>query len=259
MLHRQEDEGLVVVSQPAHAWLAGQIAAHWGNADFAPQPEEVRLAAALHDIGFVPWEQEPTFDPATGLPHSFLDLPAAIQLPLWTGSIQQLLGYGRYSALLVSMHFTMLAQRMARDRDGEDVKLAQRFLDAQEEFQTTMLTSLRNDAYYAPLSDDGHVLAAQRFVALADWLSLQILLRFKDKKVAKDQQSRPSAERFDLAPLNAAGTEVQLKPWPFEGDSLELVCEGKRLRSSFKDESAMREGLRNAAPVTLVITLRKGG
>lgn len=259
MLHRQEDEGLVAVSQPAHAWVAGQIATHWGNADFAPQPEEVRLATELHDIGFLPWEREPTFNAATGLPHSFLELPAAIQLPLWTNSIQQVLGYGRYPALLVSMHFTMLAQRMARDRDGEEVELAQRFLDAQEEYQTALLTSLRNDAYYAPLSDDGHVLAAQRFVALADWMSLQILLRFRDKKVAKDQQSRPSAERFDLVPLNAAGTEVQLRPWPFEADSLELVCEGKRLLSSFRDELSMREGLRNATAVTLVITLRKGG
>src|SRR4051812_36104506 len=113
MLHRGEKEGIFIISQPAHAWVSGQLARHWSNAvfgGFAPA-EEVCLAAALHDIGFLAREQSPTFNPATGLPHSFLDLPVDLHLAIWSAGIQQLLGYGRYPTLLVSRHFTWLCEQ----------------------------------------------------------------------------------------------------------------------------------------------------
>ena len=65
MLIREEAKGLLLVSQPMHAWVSGQLARSWGNTafgHFAP-PEEVCLAAELHDIGFLEWERCPTFNP----------------------------------------------------------------------------------------------------------------------------------------------------------------------------------------------------
>ena len=34
MLHREDPAGLVVIAQPAHAWVSGQLARAWGNARF---------------------------------------------------------------------------------------------------------------------------------------------------------------------------------------------------------------------------------
>lgn len=259
MLFRQEDDCVVAVSQPAHAWLAGQIASAWGNDDFEAQCEEVCLAAQLHDIGFGPWELHPTLNPATGLPHSFLEMPAAIQLPLWTAGIQQLVRFGRYAALLVSMHFTFLAKRIVKDRPGGDAELAAEFLEAQEELQTTLITSLRNDFYYGSRSTDAELRRDQEFVSLVDWISLQVLLRFKDPRISREQQARATADKFELAPLNSSGTEILLKPWPFKTEALRVVCDGRRLLTTFKDEQSLREGMRAAAPVTVALTLRASG
>ena len=60
MLHRADPDGPIVITQPAHAWVSGQLAQAWGNepfGDFAPR-EEVCLAAEQHDIGWLVWEEE---------------------------------------------------------------------------------------------------------------------------------------------------------------------------------------------------------
>ena len=51
MLVRDDD---LVIGQPAHAWVSGQLARAWGNAAFpAPAPREpVCLAAEQHDVGW---------------------------------------------------------------------------------------------------------------------------------------------------------------------------------------------------------------
>ena len=55
MLHRADPDGPIVITQPAHAWVSGQLAQAWGNesfGEFAPR-EEVCLAAEQHDIGWL--------------------------------------------------------------------------------------------------------------------------------------------------------------------------------------------------------------
>jgi hypothetical protein len=53
VLHRADPEGLIVIGQPAHAWVSGQIARAWGNERFGHfEPwEDVCLAAEQHDLG----------------------------------------------------------------------------------------------------------------------------------------------------------------------------------------------------------------
>src|SRR5438093_3702973 len=100
MLHRHEEEGLIVISQAAHAWVSGQLARHWGNdtfGHFAPI-EEVCLAAEQHDIGFLDWEQAPALNRQTGWPQTFLEMPVAEHLAVWSKGIRQMLRFGRYPA-----------------------------------------------------------------------------------------------------------------------------------------------------------------
>jgi hypothetical protein len=50
MLYREETQGRIAITQPAHAWLSGQLARAWGNECFgevAPW-EEVCLGASAH-------------------------------------------------------------------------------------------------------------------------------------------------------------------------------------------------------------------
>jgi hypothetical protein len=51
MLYRQEKQGKIAITQPAHAGLSGQLARAWGNerfGDVAPL-EEVCLGAEQHE------------------------------------------------------------------------------------------------------------------------------------------------------------------------------------------------------------------
>src|ERR1700704_5035327 len=106
MLLRQDERGVLAIGQPSHAWVSGQLARAWGNEQFgavAPY-EEVCLAAEQHDIGMATWDLAPTFNPATGLPHSFVEMPVGTHLKLWSEGPRRLLAQSRYAALLASMH-----------------------------------------------------------------------------------------------------------------------------------------------------------
>jgi len=77
MLYREDTWRRIAITQPAHAWLAGQLARSWGNehvGEVAPW-EEVCLGAEQHDIGHTALEQLPKLNPQTGLPFSFFELP----------------------------------------------------------------------------------------------------------------------------------------------------------------------------------------
>lgn len=254
MLHRHDEEGLIVVSQPAHAWVAGQLARHWGNGDFPRINEEVCLAAEQHDIGFLSWEQQPTLNRVTGLPYSFLEIPTRLHLELWTDGIQKMMRFGRYPALLVSRHFTALGRRFISGKLPSDAEMIARFLDSQEILQTSLFTSLSNDYYYSEACGEERFRSEQQVVSLLDWLSLQLLLRFREQRL-NDLPASPDAGRFKFTPLNQSDTEIGMHPWPFAHESISLACDGNRLLQTFDDEQRMREALRAAAPITIAIRL----
>ena len=85
ILREPEDGARLLIPQPSHALLSGQIMAAWGAPGFArPEPAaEVVLAAGQHDIAWKPWEAAPTLDARTGLPHSFTAIGPATHAPMW--------------------------------------------------------------------------------------------------------------------------------------------------------------------------------
>jgi len=65
MLYREGTQGRIAITQPAHAWLSGQLARAWGNERFGDVVpwEEVCLGAEQHDVGHTAWEQAPALNP----------------------------------------------------------------------------------------------------------------------------------------------------------------------------------------------------
>ena len=248
-----------MVSQPAHAWLAGQLARHWGNrrfGEFAPW-EEVCQAAALHDIGFLNWEQAPTLNPATGLPHCFLDMPARVHLLLWAKSVQKMMRYGRYPALLVSRHFVHLCQRHRQAGSPKEFNDKQAFIKEQEILQDTLLTSLQNDFYYAPCVEPGLLNRNCQLLSVWDWLSLSLCIGFGEERVIEEVPAAQGQISIKITKLD--DLRFRVSPWPFgrrkNSEPLRLICEGRRLLATFTDETKMREALRAASPVTLKFDL----
>jgi hypothetical protein len=257
MVQREDAAGLIVISQPAHAWLSGQLARVWGNqrfGEFAPR-EEICQAAEQHDLGFLKWEQAPTLNPQNGLPHTFLDLPTRLHLEIWSSGIQDMLLFGRYPALLVSLHFTAMCERHPVFDRPEEARLKRDFLADQTALQSALVSSLRNDSYYAPFSGDDLIARHRQLMAAWDRLSLLLCIGLDSERVVEEVPSREGFDALKLTPADDRSGRVIIAPWPFRSEPVKLVCEGKRLPRRFKAEGEMREALRKAPTVTLQIEL----
>lgn len=248
MLLRNDRGGVLAIGQTSHAWISGQLARAWGNVRFsAPEPrEEVCLAAEQHDIGMAQWDLEPTGNPNTGLPYSFMEMPLAEHLGLWSAAPRRLLTQSRYAALLVSMHGARLYARRDQDalEDGE-AQAVREYLAAERRFQDELVESLAADPRTAASVEESVLADNSQLIWTWDFLSLAICLDWAPRPAPKV----PSAEgRVELA-LVPAGEErrLWLDPWPFEGVRVAVRCDARRLSGPFAGEEEMRVGLA-AAP-----------
>jgi len=258
MLLRKDAEGVIAVSQPAHAWVSGQLARNWRQTDFVGVREEVCLAAEQHDIGFLEWEQSPTLNPNTGLPHTFLEMPRGLHLEIWTRGIQQILRFGRYPALLVSRHFTGLAQRNGPGDTAEEQKLLKEFVERQEELQTNLETSLANDFYYGEFSTEEIIHHHQQLVSLWDWMSLLLCHGLEKAQLVGWAEWKRQGIQLRLTPAAEEPTRVTVKAWPFAAQAFDVVCEGRHLLRTYTGEKEMRQGLKAAAPLVVQVRLEPG-
>jgi hypothetical protein len=156
VLIRSEADAALAIGQSSHAWLSGQLARAWGNERFgAVEPwEEVCLAAEQHDVGMSLWDTEPTLDPATGRPHSFMEMPLKTHLELWAAAPLRMLAQCRYAALLISLHGSGLYARRPLDELGSaDAAAIRGFLAGQRELQDELVAALRADPATAANAD----------------------------------------------------------------------------------------------------------
>lgn len=107
IIRKLDNGGAIAITQTDHSRLAGFLAAHWGNAEFAPlEPyESVTRAATFHDFGWLRYETRPDVDSASGEPYTFTSLPfRPEQLDAYQWCVDWLSGIDAYAALLVGMH-----------------------------------------------------------------------------------------------------------------------------------------------------------
>ncbi len=261
MLHREDPDGLIMLTQPMHAWIAAQLARHWGNeafGTFAPW-EEVCLGAEQHDVGMTAWDQAPTLNPQTGRPYSFMNMPTREHVTGWAHAGRQALAQGRYPALLTSLHGTGLYERYhdwTRDTPDE-ARAARDYLNDEYAFQEWLLDTLRSDPVYAPHATPEAVARNRRLVAAWDRLSLALCHGVRAPVTITDVPTAASDTSLTLAPLDSDPLNVTVDPWPFRADAVRLICEGRRLPQTFADETAMHAALAAAPWITIVTHLQK--
>lgn len=238
---------MVVVGQASHAWVSGQLARAWGNQRFAvPEPrEEVCLAAEQHDVGMAEWDLQPSLNPRTGRPHSFLELPLETHLRLWAAAPAKLLSQCSYAALLVSMHGTALNER----RDPATLSASQRklvrdYLESQRQLQAALAERLGAD--HAELARN------QRLLWTWDSLSLALCLRWQALHLA----AVPAPEGVrELSLTETEADRFTLDPWPFATRRVDVGCEGRTLLGRFDTETRLNDALRLAPVIQLSFTL----
>ena len=259
MLRRGED---LVVGQPAHAWVSGQLARAWGNAAFpAPAPREpFCLAAEQHDVGWADADLAPLLDD-DGLPRSFLAYPRAEHVAIWRGAARRLLAQSRYAALLVSLHGTSLYERIDPAAYPPEVAAAIRdYVAGEHALQASLSAGL--DA--AEVDRNRRLLLALDRFSLALCHGRATTLEELGAPIAVAPAPAPEgggggAARDDHAVPPGTATECwTVAPWPFAAEQVVVGCEARRLAGPFPDAGAARAALAAAPWVPLRWELRAG-
>ncbi|KAF3890117.1 MULTISPECIES: DUF3891 family protein [Nostocales] len=263
MLHRFTEQGLICITQPHHAWLAGQLACAWGNEKFgtlAPRVE-VCLAAEIHDIGWLEWEQSPTLNQETGYPHNFTELTTQEHINIWSSAKKLALPMGRYAALLVSMHGTGLYERFTSwQNSANSIQIVRDFLKGEYEFQEKLIAILNHDEYYTKYATREAIERNQKLVATWDALSILLCQGFTGKQEVTQVPALDSTNALQLTLVENKNNhhQITVSPWPFRESEVNLVYEGRLLPSTFKDEKRMRDTLMEDCWVTLSTILKPG-
>ena len=263
MLSRRDD---LIIGQPAHAWVSGQLARAWGNDAFpAPAPREpVCLAAEQHDVGWADADLAPRLGPA-GRPLSFLEYPRAEHVAIWRDAPQRLLAQSRYAALLVSLHGTSLYARV--DPAGYEPAVAaaiRDYVNGQRALQAQLGAGL----------DAEEVNRNRRLILAWDRLSLALCqgdaTRLEDVpgadgarairvEPAGGDEPAPTRIRDDRAvPAGVATARFIADPWPFTAAQVVVGCEARELRGSYADAARLRAALASAPWVPLRFVLSPG-
>ena len=281
----------LMIGQPAHAWVSGQLARAWGNDAFpAPAPREpLCLAAEQHDVGWADADLAPTLD-ADGRPRSFMAVPRPAHVAIWRGAARRLLAQSRHAALLVSLHGTSLYDRYVdADAHPPDVAAAIRdYLAGERALQAELARGL----------DPGVVDRGRRLLLALDRLSLALChgdptvledvpaaggesatIRVApaggDAEAEADAAARASGDGeaaaraggdAEAAAAARAGGAVRddravapgtptrrftLDPWPFAAPGVAVGCEARRVGGPFGDDEALRAALAAAPWVPL--------
>ncbi len=254
MLHRAHPDGIVAIGQPAHARLVGAIGRAWGRAPFANPPHgaETLLAAEQHEIGMLPAEIAPTLNPATGLPHAYLELTRADHLRLWRDAGPLMMTQSRYAALLVSRHGTWIfSQYEQPPTDPAERHAVASYLWRERAFQRRVRASLATEPAYAAAVTPPALARSHAIFTIWDRIAVHACYG-----APRPEWGAPARYRWDRVPTAGGVADLTLAyyrpdhwtldPWPLTVDALHLTGEGRVLTERFADEDAMRTAFANA-------------
>lgn len=259
MLLCPDSNGYLCITQPAHAWVAGQLARAWGNDQFGcvfPR-EEVCLASEQHDIGWLPWEVNPLLNPETGYPYHFTELPTAAHVHIWSGARSFIQSFGRYVALLVSLHGTGIYKRHTSWQQYALAKpLVEAFLANEIRFQQQTITQLKQSLNYADWVSDLVLERNRALIASWDWLSILLCVGFDHKQKVPGVPTATAASTLNLISVgDRRFRQVIVSPWPFQNESVTLRIEGRSLSRPVSNQVELKQALADAPHGILEILL----
>ena len=108
MLVTRRGGRLALVTQPDHAAIAGTLARHWGNAEFAtPLASEALICAAEHhDDGWLELDGRPMFNHQQRRPAHFVELALTDTAAPYARGVESVYARDQHAGVLVSMHFS---------------------------------------------------------------------------------------------------------------------------------------------------------
>ncbi len=273
---------LVLITQPEHGRVAGELAGRWGNRGFeVPAPREALICAALHhDDGWHELDGQPVFDPVARRPANFTKLPLDQTVGPYTRGVESVYARNQHAGALVGMHFSgfYTGRWGLGGEPALENPLAAEVVAAQE---ARWMPALREAwGYRGPRSRfDADTWHAYEVLQALDLMSLAVGLmdlsgeQGGDRPVAVrstlsslDQPAGPrlvdcvpkavGAERVRLRLTPAPRGRLLVEPYPFATDEFELAVAARELddrRYASPEEAAA--AFHEAPVVTLRVTL----
>lgn len=246
MLIRDDGDSWTAIGQPAHAWLAGQIARAWGNERFArPEPlEDFVLGVEQHDVAWAEWDLRPPLHAPARRAANFYEAPLRPRMEIWAQAPQRVLAQSPYAALLVSIHGTNIHTRYVDPSHlaPDDADFASRYLAGQRALQDKLCKQL--DIEHAAALRLGDLLFCLDAISLSlchDWPAREL----------------PPVDGAELNYQPLADGAATLDPWPLGVSELTVHVGCRILEERFDDEETLHSAL-DAAPWTrLERTLRR--
>ncbi|WP_284944691.1 DUF3891 family protein [Acidisoma cladoniae] len=236
--------GVLAISQPMHAWIAGELLRHWADR----QDDMLVLAAEQHDVAWIDWEVAPSFDAATGRPHLFRAIGAAEHAPLWALGVERALSaWGSRVAMLISRHGTVIYTRFIdRHRLSDaDAQAATAYIEQQAPRQAMWQKALGLSA--ADVERDSSLIAFVDTLSLALCGELTLPMEFVGPG-AHGGSATYSMTRDE--------TGCRLTPWPFSVPSLTIKAEARMMPvAGFANENEMRAWLASSDRVGFQVSV----
>lgn len=228
---RGEGPTLLLITQPDHARLAGDLVAaiQTEPALRTAARETVLLAVREHDNGWTEVDAEPTID-AMGRPLDFMTGPAAVRRELWARGITRVARMDSRAGALVAQHaVTVYAYRQG---DPEWQPFFASIVALRDDLlqQLGLLTGAPRQAF-----EDEY-----RCVQLGDALSLQWC------------NGWPGPEDTLGYRGTMEGEALRISPDPFAGTTVPLRVLGRRIPARrYRHDADLREALAASAPIVV--------
>ncbi len=199
-----------LITQPDHAALSGDIAAHLGPPLLPPLSAEVVRGIALHDEGWAEYDR-------TLPPMSFLDVPVETFLQAWSGSIERAQAGSAIGGVLVSKHFSRIGQARLETKpdSAENDAAIRRFLAGEERRQRRLLGGYRGP--------DPELLTD--VLQFCDLLSLYLCCGTRE---AVEFPQSFGGTLLRLEPQSGEGAACRVSPSPFAAGGASLAVAGRR-------------------------------
>jgi len=252
-LYREDEpQRTLAIPQASHAWLAWQLAEHWGNRRFnRPLPRaEVLAAVMLHDSGWTEFDSDPGIDDE-GRPRTFDRMPVDDHLEIWRRSVHRAALHSRYAALLVAGHFADMAEVKTTDLlergDTASARLVETFRAEMNRWIASWEEMLGSDARYQDCLQGPRRRSNSGLLTLADRASVFLCATL----APEFEVVAPTSDgEFHVVRLSALDrTHWRADPWPMEGDRVRLQCEGRLISTTVFDTAENFQTIWNRAPV----------
>ena len=242
-----DDSRVLLILQTDHSRIAGLLASHWGNDQFAKlQPySSMVLAAQEHDSGWWDWEIKPSVN-EQGYPSDYIGsikhLGQGVWLDLYRRAIERVAARDLYAAYFVSMHGEALLTKgmglLPSMPDYAGDAAVQKFIAEQKGLRAGWLPTLKKTQHLADLTTEKHLWTNFNLMEVFDQFAQFVCNRYPFNSQARKNGPThtlsgisvpvsPQRSNITLTIDVLNETDAVVRPFPFDMNPLKLSFEGR--------------------------------